>query len=47
MDKISQDFIQYLPTPRREMVAAPREKPLGMEDNDGVKHPGCIFQIKV
>lgn len=33
--------------PRGEMVARPWEKPLGIEGNNGVKHPGRIFQMKV
>lgn len=38
---------QCLHTPRGEVVAGPWERPLGRGDNNNMKHPGCIFQMKV
>lgn len=45
-DKISQGIVAS-PYWRGEMVAGSWEKPLGTEGNNGMKHPGCIFQRKV
>lgn len=46
MDNVSQGIVAS-PCWRGEVVAGSREKPLSTEGNNDMKHPGCIFQMKV
>lgn len=47
LDRQTFPAAKHLPTPRGEMVAGALEEPLGTGDNDVMKHPGCISQMKV